>query len=174
MNIRSNDSNTPVEWHGVVKACHWATVLLVAALYGTGYLITGPQAADVHASLGATLILILLLRIAARAATAAPHGSRSHSAAVVQAVLYLALASMVVTGPSAVMRSAFTPAGQVFGIWAMPAVLPVSTATGAALHSFVAWATVAVITLHVAAVFWRNGTGDREPLRRMLPSLPKR
>lgn len=155
-------------WHPIIILCHWLSVLLLAALFATGYL-SGLGGFGLHANIGFVLLLVLILRVGTRIFTRSPRTGRSAVGQVVQALLYVEMAALLLTGPSAVARSAFVPPIRLFGEIPMPVLLSLGSSTAATLHTWLGYGMLVTIAVHLAGVGWHRLAGDRETLHRMLP-----
>ena len=152
---------------------HWLTVLLVAEQWIGAQLIDlfargAPRvnARSVHIMLGATLLLVLAVRIVwrltgGRRLPDADGPVLNLVAKAVQLGLYGLLLAMVALG----LTLAFARGDSIFGLFALPSFAPGDKAVENTLqdmHAAVGWAILAVGGLHGAAALvhrfvWRDG-----------------
>ncbi len=168
----------------VQRLFHWSmAVIIVAALLIGLYCAYQAPGTPVrryllewHKSLGMTALVLVVLRIAYRLATAAPPyaepmGRLNHAAASgAHLGLYALMLFMPLTGYW------FSAAGgyslPFFWLFQWPRLLPVDkTATHVpeTLHLYGAWAIYIVVGLHVAAVVWHQVIKRDSVLSRMVP-----
>lgn len=171
-------------YHPASRVLHWLTALLVIVTVPLGASLAGlPRVPssfvyyDVHKSIGATLLLLVLgrlcLRIARRPAplpaTVAPWQRRA--AAGMHASLYVLLLAVAVVGWLA------SQAGGHPLVWLnlvpMPAPVPVDETLSSRLHevhALLAWTLVAHVVVHVLAVLKHVFVDRDDVLARMLGS----
>lgn len=164
---------------------HWLIAALAVAQVVIGFtfhrlLEEGPQRAMVftwHKTIGATILVLTLLRLAYRLRNPPPPYApdvpawRQFSALWVHRLLYVLLIALPLTGLIAVSDGAeswFTP---LVGGIPLPVVPGVSEPTGelsGTVHEILVWTTLALLVLHVgAALFeqfvWRQHVAARMP-----------
>ena len=167
-----------------IKLLHWLTAAVVLAAIPIGITMgivsPGPaqnQLYDLHRSLGATVLALAALRLAARVTLGAPTPypglapwQRIASTAVHHA-LYLLLFLVPLLGWAG--TSAFGASIVVFGLFELPPILaqdePLSMLL-LGLHKLAALTLTALLSIHILAALmhrlvWRDGV-----LARMLPS----
>lgn len=163
-------------------ALHWLIAAGIFALLALGlYMVGLPKGLpfkavlmNLHKSLGLTVFLLVLIRIAARAASSAPplppmRPWQRAAARTTQVFLYVGMVAMPVSG---YLGSSFNRYGTRFWGLALPhwgwedARL---TRIFYGLHHLLAWALIALIALHLAGAL-KHQLIDRDGLfRRMWP-----
>lgn len=177
-------ANTPDAWGWPAIALHWIVALLVIATFGLGlWMGEIPMRADrpyyyaIHASLGITLLAVLVLRVIwalLNPAPAAPAGTSplQHAAArFTHLALYVLTLATVLVGwlLAGVQDTPIVPLA--FGIVPLPSPLPLSHAAEDFLeetHELAAYLLVAVAGLHILAALWHHYVLRDNTLRRML------
>lgn len=179
--------NTPERYGAVAQTLHWTVVLLVAVQF---YL--GVTAHDLpvsllrlkllvwHKSLGITIFMLVLLRLAWRLYSPAPalpatlQGLQRTIAHVSHLLLYALLLVMPVVGW--ISSSASNLTVKWFFLVELPNLVqpdPELAKLSKEVHMFMAWCLLALVTLHAAAAFWHELVLKDGVLKRMLP-LPIR
>lgn len=169
-----------VSYDGVSIALHWLTAGLVVTLWTLGQTIDffpkgAPKidARSTHFVLGATLGIVLLIRVTWRA-SAGRRLPRAHpgwigvSAKLVHYGLYLLLGVTVVLG----IFNAWQRGDVFFNIWTIPKLVPGDVALKRILedlHSDFADIVLIVAGLHAAAALAHHYLLRDSVLRRMLP-----
>ena len=167
------------------KWLHWLIALMVFGLLGVGLYMTdmriSPQKIQLymtHKSVGLTVLMLMLLRVAYRLMNpppALPDGipvwqkAASH---VSHALLYLLLFAMPISGW--LMNGASGFPMKYFGLVRVPDLLvrnQENLALLKAAHFYIAWTLMAVIALHVLAALKHHFIDRDTVLRRMLPSF---
>lgn len=159
----------PKKWNSAIIGLHWLTVLLIVALFATGYLMKGLHEVDLHANIGAVLLVVLIVRLGVRFSTPAPGTGRSRRALAAYVLLYSGMFALLATGPSAVTRSAFVPTVRLFGEIQLPALIALNSSTAVMLHTWLGYGLLGTVALHLSAVVGHFFVGDRATLHRMLP-----
>jgi cytochrome b561 len=169
-------------WSLATIPLHWLNAVVVIGLIGLGWSMlrffdaaTRFDLYQLHKSFGVVAIALLGLRLAARAAFAAPppmHGPvwETRAAHWAHVALY-ALTSVVVLAGWVTASSAPLPIPTiVFGLFIWPSIAPTDAtifAIAQTVHAWAAYTLVALIALHVAAAlkhqFW-----DRDGLMRRM------
>lgn len=177
----------PPGWHPALVALHWLTVLLIAGQYTIASVMLD-ESRDLlgrfiwyqwHKSIGLTLALFVVLRLALRLTLPAPEPVRlsvwQHRAAqAVHAGLYLCLIGLPVTGLLTVSAAPIQIPTLYFGWFAIPHPIGPNKATYElmrALHELVFDSLVVLGSIHLgAALFhqfvWRDGLLRRMWFRR--------
>lgn len=167
---------------GGTRAFHWLTVGLVTIMFGLAWGVgwAGPGAAgsrlvDLHRSFGVVLFVTVLARLGWRLIHPLPslpgHVPRweRRLAAAVQALLYAGLLAMPLIGWAASDRAGDTV--RIFGILALPSVLPMDETRGDllfAVHGWIAIAILNLVALHVAGALRHRFIKDDGVLERMV------
>lgn len=165
-------------------ALHWIVALLIFATFGLGlWMGEVPARADrpfyfaIHASLGMTLLVLLVLRILwafFNPAPAAPAGTSplQHAAArFTHLSLYVLTLATVLVGwlLAGVQDTPLVP--MAFGVLPMPSPLALSHAAEDFLeeaHELTAYALMALAGIHVLAALWHHYVLRDNTMRRML------
>lgn len=172
--------STPARYDGVSILLHWITAALVVALWTLGQTIDffskgAPRidARSTHFLLGATLGVVLLVRIAWRASAGrslplAASGWVGATAKVVHYGLYALLGATVVLG----IFNAWQRGDVVFSVFTIPRLVPgdlVLKRTLEELHGDFADVVLILAGLHAAAALAHHYLLRDSVLRRMLP-----
>jgi cytochrome b561 len=176
-------SVAPRGYGGVAKALHWLVFALVLAQYIVA--ITMPDIGrntvpgtliNLHMSIGVTILLVIVVRWLWRVdhrvplATADMAAWEQRFARVTHALLYLLLVIDPILGWANASARDFTIT--VFGIVALPHIVPAKSAIGMQagdVHTWLGWALLVLIGLHVAAALYHNFVRHDRVLQRMLP-----
>lgn len=171
---------TPARYDGLSILLHWVTAALVVALWTLGQCIDffpkgAPKidARSTHFLLGATLAVVLILRMGWRASGGrslplADPGWMGFAAKAVHYGLYVLIATTVVLG----IFNAWQRGDVVFNVLTIPKLIPGDVAlkkTLENLHADFADAVVIVAGLHAAAALAHHYLLRNSVLRRMLP-----
>lgn len=177
--------NTERTWGWPAKLLHWLVALLVAGMLALGVTMTDPGLGlerqyalfQLHKSVGFTVLALMLLRLAWRAANRTPDLPAStwevRAARLSHAALYVLLLAMPVTG---FLTAASSPLGiptLLFGVVPVPHPLGPDKAvsdTLALVHGTLALALVALLALHVAAALRHHLLLGDDILLRILPA----
>lgn len=182
MQLRNDDSR----YGAFAQALHWLVAALVLALFAIGWFMEGlplgPEKIEVfnlHKSIGVTVLVLMLLRLAWRLISpppplpAAMSGLERRAAKLSHLALYLLLFAQPVIG--LLHSSAANFPVVVFGALTLPPLVgPDETLKQQleGLHGLLAWVILALITLHVAAALRHHLLLKDSVLRRMLPGRP--
>jgi cytochrome b561 len=171
----------------VTIGLHWATALLVLAMFGSAWLHSLAEAHEsvhaaaliqIHRSLGATIWIVTGLRLAWRLTNAElppfPVDMTTFHRAIVklsECTLYALLLAQPATGLSVVLFNgrAFT-----LFLWRIPQLLPQDKAISAAFHSaheFGAWALGALAAGHASAALFHHFVLRDDVLQCMAPVI---
>ena len=171
---------TPARYDGFSILLHWITAVLVVSLWTLGQCIDffpkgAPRidARSTHFLLGATLAVVLIIRLAWRAGAGrslplADRGWMGIAAKAVHYGLYLLLAATVVLG----IFNAWQRGDVVFNLFTIPKLVPGDVAlkkTLENLHADFADTVLIVAGLHAAAALVHHYLLRNPVLRRMLP-----
>ena len=170
-----------------VKLFHWLTVLLLAVQYVIGWLMpdvhhdTRPVGLiGLHLSVGATIVLLVLVRLAWRVSHKPPAESRTlpplmrMAASATHGLLYALLIALPLMGWA--NASARGWAVSLFHVVPLPALAATGSALGHTLgdvHKLTAWVLLGLIGLHVAAALFHQFVIRDGTLGRMLPGVRK-
>lgn len=182
--------NSQNAWGWPAVALHWIVALLIVATFGLGlWMGEVPARADrpyyfaIHASLGITLLVILVVRILwalANPTPAAPAGTPAwqHSAArLTHLGLYVLTLATILLGwfLAGVHDTPIVPLA--FGALPMPSPLTLGHSAEDFLeeaHELAAYALLALAGLHVLAALWHHYVLRDNTLRRMLGTHAER
>lgn len=171
---------TPARYDGMSILLHWVTAALVVILWTLGQTIDffpkgAPKidARSTHFVLGATLGIVLLVRMAWRASAGrslplASSGWAGVAAKVVHYGLYILIAATVVLG----VFNAWQRGDVFFNVYTIPKLIPGDVAlkkTLEALHADFADVVLIVAGLHALAALVHHYLLRDSVLRRMLP-----
>ncbi len=175
-------TNTHQRWGALAQLFHWGMFLLIiGAWYAVDAHEDFPKGSEeraqwmmIHKALGATIFLLVWVRLAARFTqqTPTPTGTalQQKVAAAGHLALYLLMIVMPVTGLLA-MQYAGKPVDW-FGVFEVPVFLEKNEATGKALkevHEGLYVPFFALIGLHALAAGFHQFVQKDGVLRRMLP-----
>ena len=165
----------------VAQALHWLTVLMILAILPVAWVMVslpkGPEqdwAYVVHRSLGVTILAVVAVRLAWRAANPPPPQPGGTSKAIeligtsTHWLLYTLLVLMPVTG---YLQSASGKTVSYFGLLALPA-LPENKGLddiAKTLHLLGQWGLYVLVGLHVLATVWHVAIRRDGLLNRMIP-----
>ena len=172
----AGSATSRTRWPWSIAALHWMTVLLLIALFTSGW--TGGRhisSSGLHASLGVTLLVVLCVRIVNRLTCVAPlHVSTSllvrRIGGWVQIILYAAMTLSAVSGLFAISPHPFKPPPRIFGVVELHRIAPTPSMVraSAGLHIILIWMILGAAALHVEAVIYHSVFTDRRTIRRML------
>jgi cytochrome b561 len=170
----------------VAKLLHWLIVALVLAQFALGWtmpdLPRGRPAeglVSLHLSVGATILLVMVARLAWRLVHGAPPSIvavvwQRRLACTAHTLLYALLIAVPLAGWA--WASAKGWSVSLFGTLELPALVPADwpyRRLAAGLHRNGGWAILALVGLHVLAALRHHVLLRDDVLRRMLP-LPRR
>jgi cytochrome b561 len=162
---------------------HWLTVVLLALQYALGWLMPDVHRDTLpiglinwHISIGAIIILLVLIRLIWHWIAPAPAPLKTVSALLqklagaTHALLYFVLVLFPLTGwaNASVRGWSLT----FFDLFPLPSLFTKGSAFGHAfgeLHSPLVWVLLALIALHVAGALYHHVIVKDDTLRRMLP-----
>ena len=173
---------------------HWLIGLAIIFMLGLGLvmtqlplpLMTKFQYFQLHKSIGITILLLVLLRIAWRLGHTPPPlppmPRAEHGAAVgTHWLLYALMLFMPLTGWAIVSAAKRTIPTVLYGVIPWPHLPVLSTlddkgpaeAATKALHLYGAWILIALVLLHIAAALRHYLIVHDDVLQRMIPGLPR-
>lgn len=173
-----------LRYSGFAVGFHWLIVLLLLAQVAVGFgfhrfAAEGtPERMQLftwHKTLGATILVLTLLRLAYRLMNPPPPypeetpAWRRLAAVWVHRLLYFLLVALPLTGLIAVSDRG--PTTDLIGGLPLPTVPGIDEATGemsGEVHEILVWTTIALLVLHIAAAFYeqflaRDGVAARMP-----------
>ncbi len=167
----------------VAQLAHWLVFLLVAALFGIAWYMTGlplgPEKIriyNLHKSIGALVLLLMALRLLWRQVSPSPRlpeGMADWERAAAHAshaLLYGLLLAQPMIGIVHSWSANFPVV--VFGLFTLPNLTSPSESlknSSGALHYWNGWVLLALIALHAAAALRHHFVLRDDVLRRMLP-----
>ncbi len=172
---------TPAGYGAVAKLLHWLIVALVVAQFTIGWLMPDlprsrpPEGlVTVHLSIGAIILLVMVVRIAWRLTHGAPASIvaiawQRRLACTVHTLLY----ALLIVAPLAGWAWASAKGWPVvlFGV-ELPQLVPTNwphRALAASVHRNTGWAIMALVALHALAALRHHFALRDGVLRRMLP-----
>lgn len=174
---------TTQHYRAGAKWLHWLIALAVFGMLGVGLYMTGmrisPQKIQLymtHKSVGLTVLALMIVRVAYRLKNPAPalpvDIPRWQKAAsnVSHSLLYLLLFAMPISGW--LMNGASGFPMKYFGLVRVPDLVArnqENLALFKAMHFYIAWTLIALITVHVLAALKHHFIDRDSVLRRMLP-----
>lgn len=177
--------STAPHYKSGAKWLHWLIALMVFGLLGVGLYMTdlriSPQKIQLymtHKSVGLTVLMLMLLRLAYRLKNPAPAlpvgipGWQKTASHISHAALYLLLFAMPISGW--LMNSASGFPMKYFGLVRVPGLIARSQENLAlfkAVHFYIAWTLMALIAVHILAALKHHFIDRDTVLRRMLPSF---
>lgn len=179
--------NTPERYGAVSQFLHWTIVLLVIGQFALGMTAHGlPVSLERlklltwHKSLGITVFMLVLMRLAWRGFSPAPplpvdmRRMQKRFAHLSHTLLYALLLLMPVVGW--ISSSASNLTVKWFFLVTLPNLVqpnPVLADLAKGVHIAMAWLLLATVSVHAAAALWHEVVLKDDVLRRMLP-LPLR
>jgi cytochrome b561 len=150
-------------WSLGLRLLHWLTVVVLATQLVIGFFLFGPGMAThhwmpFHISIGASVLGIVLFRLAWRLFESRPLRTDSpalrHFSTAVHVALYVLIIAVVLTGWLAYRPAPLMPPARLFGFLVVPRapdVLGLSARNFASAHSALVWAFLVFVAAHVAA-----------------------
>jgi len=185
MNLRS----TAGRWGGIAQAFHWLVVLLILVQAGIGlYMVELPRRPsiipiyDAHKSLGITILLLAILRLAWRAFDARPampagmSRAQAIAARAGHALLYGLLFAVPLSGWLFDSASSLRPLFW-WGWLKLPHLVGADktlASTAQVLHEGLFWTLAVVAAGHAIAALVHHFVHHDDVLRRMLPGAATR
>lgn len=175
-----NGNDRSDHYHPAAKIFHWLVAVLVFVVWPLGFLMHMVKSGlhnDFffwHASVGFTVLWLMLARLCVRFLTATPAkpagmpGWQVGAAYLNQWLLYLALICQPVVG--FLMVSAHEGAFVWFGVLSIPSPLghaPQAAQTLAGVHECLAWVILALVGLHTLAALYHRVILRDDTLARM-------
>ena len=180
--------NSTDRWGGISQLLHWTIAVLILTIGAVGLLMgelpRSPKwfwVYTAHKSLGLTVLVLVIVRIAWRLYAGAPDpvpGTprwQERIATLTHWALYALLIAMPISGW--VMNSAAGFPLQWFGLFNLPAIAGKDHnlhELTEGVHEQLFWILVVVATLHAAAAFYHHLFQRDATLTRMLPRGPHR
>lgn len=179
--------NSAERWGAIAQALHWLIALALIGQVTLGWVMvswrlspTKLELYALHKSLGITLLLIVLMRMAWRFVNVTPPappsmaGWEARAARTTHALLYLLLLALPLTGY--LINSASNFPLVVWGVLPLPNLTDESESLQLAAetaHGLLFWLLAVLVALHVAAALRHHWVLKDSVLRRMLPALGK-
>jgi cytochrome b561 len=169
--------SAPLRWIHWITAALFIATMLIGLYCGLQPAGTSPrrELLDVHKSLGETLLLLTLLRLAVRAVTAAPPQAVMNrlvrlAAGLNHVGLYVLLIAMPVTGY--LYSSAGGYSLRYFWTFDLPRLFAgnrLVASFGERSHDLLAWVVYATVAMHIGATIWHEAVKKDGTLARMWP-----
>ena len=183
--------NTIESWGWPARTLHWIVAELVIGLFGFGLWMTEVPPREerhfyiaIHASIGITLLALMLVRLFWRAANVEPDQPEGTpvwqrwAAWISHRLLYALTFATLIVGwlLSGALKQPLEP--KILGVVPVPQVLEAGSPyrrTLAEAHEWLAYALIAVVAVHAAAALYYHFMLRDSLMRRMLPgaSQPK-
>lgn len=178
---RHDDRRDPT-YDGVARTLHWLVVALIAAQFILGWAMPDVHHDTLpvgliawHLAVGATLVLVVLLRILWRCTHAAPPHTTitpifRRLAGATHGLLYVLLVVVPLLGWANASSRGW--AVRAFGLLHLPGLVPTGSRIGHAMgdiHSTLAWVLLVVIGLHIGAALLHHFVLKDRVMHRMLP-----
>ena len=179
-------SALPARYHGAAIALHWLLAALLVYQFALGLRLEDVAASQkftayqFHKSIGITILLLSLARLALRLALPRPvefgEGLQKLAGRLTHWAFYGVMLLVPLSGWIIVSTAKLKLPTVLFGLVTWPNLpLPASFNDPAALaHTVLAWALPALIALHVAAVLYHLRQRDAVPGRMVPAALPVR
>lgn len=181
--LKRSPSQVVAVYHPAFRTLHWLMAVLIVVALGLGVwrslLPKGDLRSElmfIHKSVGFAILALVAVRIVARLALGAPAEAEPQGLAAGLAakgghlLLYALMIAMPLTGW--VSSSAADRELPFFGLFSLPPIVgpdKALSAQAAQAHYVFAWAIVALIALHLAAVVWHAWIRRDTVLTRMWP-----
>lgn len=181
MQDKKPDMRQPDTYSRPARVMHWAMALLLFSLIFAGLAMVQSLQTwhlpliTLHKSFGILALILAMIRLAIRLAHVAPALPDSLSAAQkrgargAHVLLYLAMFTMPLSG--LLMQGAAGRPVEFFGLFSIPALLPVQLETYGILrelHGWGAWGLIALVLLHITAALHHGLIRRDNVLRSML------
>lgn len=187
-------SSVPNRYNSVAMALHWLIALAVLTNIGLGlYMADLPnsdptkfQIIQFHKSVGLTVLVLSLLRVAWRLANPVPPLPANMNpllkkfARATQFLLYVLIVAIPLSGWLMVSASPLGLPTSYFGLFQWPHVWFLADMTRAGkkaivglfleTHEFLAWSAIVLVTLHVAGALYHQFVRRDDVLKSMLPA----
>ncbi len=179
--------NNTQDWGSVAKTLHWLMAALILCMFVLGWVAVNYPMSPTklrlftwHKTLGITLLVLVLLRLAWRLVNpipSLPSGMRPWERTLARAshaLLYVAMLATPLSGW--VIHSAANFPLKLYGLFLLPAIAPADKAlqTKAELtHLILFWIFAASLFLHIGAALWHHLVLRDDTLTRMLPTRKK-
>lgn len=184
--------NSETRFGLVAVALHWLVALLFIVMLALGVTMTRLALTDpltfpfyqLHKSIGATIFVLVVARVAWRAANMQPPlpaSLKPYERLLARAThlgLYAALVVMPLTGWVIVSASSLGIPTVLYGVLTLPHIGFIAASPDKAMietiaswtHASIAAAAAALVVLHIAAALWHHIFQRDDVLTRMLPS----
>lgn len=181
-------TNTTTTYGAVALTLHWLIGLSIIAMLAMGLYMEGItdsftryQIYQFHKSLGISILVLAAARVIWRLVNVTPLSLPEHKqwekklAKIAHFLLYVFMFAMPLSGW--VMSAAGGRTVSFFGLFNLPAIIPVNEGLGAAArtaHTYIAYTLIGLIGLHAAGAIKHYVIDRDSTLSRMLPFLKPR
>jgi cytochrome b561 len=167
-------------YDGVARFLHWLVVVLIAAQFLIGWTMPGVHRGTQptgliawHLGVGAALVAAMAVRVVWRVTHRPPPDSLPPMLSTVSRLTHLLLYAALIVVPLLGWANASSRGWNVklFGMIDLPALTPTGSALGHAMgdvHGALAWALLALICAHVAAVLFHAFVRKDGVVQRMI------
>lgn len=182
--------NSENSWGSLARALHWLTAAMIIGLFAYGLYMTQVPAREdrgfhytIHASIGISLLTLMLLRVIWRFMNPTPLPPAGSSNLEIAAARFGHLGLYLLTFGAAIAGWLMAGSGRreldyyLFGIIPMPNML----GTGSPYHEFLeeahellAYALIALVVAHVAAAIWHKKARNDGIVERMTSGEPSK
>ena len=161
----------PLRYHSALVALHWILAVFLTGALVAGNVVLGSMPNSdpakltsfaMHMGLGATILVLMIVRLVVRLRTAHPAPVRTgvaladRLAPVVHYAIYAVAIAMAASGMALSVASGLPDA--VFGSGTLPETF--AAFPQRAVHGLLSNLLIALIGLHIAAVIWHGVRGD--------------
>ena len=176
--------NTAQRYGSVARFFHWVSSVLIIGMVIFGLWMTSLERSsfkfqlyDIHKSLGLSILILIVLRIIWRIFNRVPAYPSSiprweqKLAHAFHGLFYLLVLSIPLSGWLMSTAAQYFPNFWGLGQWIMPGVPASQTLAklGSKVHSFLAYALIVMLVLHVAMALKHHFLAKNNILKRMLP-----
>ncbi|MFT7432567.1 MAG: cytochrome b561 [Alphaproteobacteria bacterium] len=180
-----NSNNT---WGAIAMFFHWLTALAIISLFALGFWMVDltyysewyKTAPFIHKSIGILLLILTLLRVLWRLKEKVPQPLEGQTlierktAHIVHVLLYILIFAVILSGY--LMSTAAGRAINVFNVFEVSALPWIFTEQGAIagfLHEYLAYAIIALASLHALAALKHHFVDKDNTLNRMIGRIKK-
>ena len=162
--------------HWLVAACVLTIAPVAITMTRVGEGPTRDALYNLHKSLGALILILMILRVINRLAVGAlaPETEIAPWQKVVSSIVHTALYALLIAMPVVgyIANSAFGATVPFFGLFELPPIIGKNEALATqlfTLHRWVGWLVVLLVLTHVSAALYHHFVRGDAVLKRMLP-----